>query len=217
MADVVPTVIDSLSDLFSMDKRAPSDVSLSSTVTVADYRAFKRAKDKESIAEFVYQRFYERYLKPFESKDHKHGFAMMACGCLMVEALQSFWTGSAKSGLSGPAFSHFFDRVERFACLREYSRHFYKHVRCGIMHQGETTGGWRIRRDASQLFNSEHLVVDATRFLSALEESLRDYCDLLKASEWGSEVWGRLMLKMNFVCAGTLVSLEYLDLPALPQ
>lgn len=201
-----------------MDKRAPSDVFLSSTVSVADYRAFKREKDKESIADFVYQRFQERYLKPFESKEHKHGFAMMACGCLMVEALQSFWTGSAKSGLSGPAFGHFFNRVERFACLREHSRHFYKHVRCGIMHQGETTGGWRIRRDASQLFDAEHLVVNATLFLSALEESLRDYCDLLKASDWDSEVWSRLLMKMRFICEGTLVPMEYLELPAVaPQ
>lgn len=198
-----------------MDKRAPSDVFLSSTVTVADYRAFNRAKDKERIADFVYQRFQERYLKPFESKEHKHGFAMMACACLMVEGMQSFWTGSATSGQSGPAFGHFFERVDRFSCLREHSKHFYKHVRCGIMHLGETTGGWRIRRDTSQLFDSEHLVVDATRFLSALEESLRDYCDLLKVSDWDSDVWGRLRLKMRFVCAGTLVPPEYLDAPVL--
>jgi hypothetical protein len=81
------------------------------------------------------------------------------------------------------------------------------------MHQGETTGGWRIRRDTSQLFDAENLVIDATRFLSALEESLRDYCDLLKESPWESEVWGRLQMKMRFICTGALVPPEYLDVP----
>lgn len=108
-----------------MDKRAPSDIFLSSTFTVADYRTFMRARDREQIADFIYQRFEERYLKPFKSQEHKHGFAMMACGCLRVEALQSFWTGSAKSGLSGPAFSAFFNRVDRFSSSREHSRPFY--------------------------------------------------------------------------------------------
>jgi len=198
-----------------MDKRAPSDVLLSSTVTVADYRAFKRAKDKERIADFVYLRFQERYLKPFESKENKHGFAMMACACLMIETMESFWSGSAKSGLSGVAFSRFFDRVDHFSSLREHGRLFYKHVRCGIMHQGETTGGWRIRRDNSQLFDADNLIVDATRFLAALEVSLREYCDLLKESSWESDIWGRLQMKMRFICTGTLVPPEYLDAPVL--
>lgn len=191
-----------------MNKRDPSNVLLSSSVTVADYRAFKASRDKAQIADFVYQRLHGRYLRPFMSAEHKHGFAMMACGCLLVETLQAFWTGSAKSGLSGQSFIDFFNRVEYFSTLRDYGRLFYKHVRCGIMHQGETTGGWRVRRDASELFLPESLVIDATRFLGAMETTLMDYCELLKNSDWDSPIWDSLRRKMKHICAGTLVESE---------
>lgn len=42
---------------------------------------------------------------------------------------------------------------------------------------------------------------------------IREYCDLLKESPWESEVWGRLQMKMRFICTGALVPPEYLDVP----
>jgi hypothetical protein len=201
------------SELDTVTERAPSDVLLSSAVTVADYRNFLLAQDRESIAGFIHQRLYERYLKPFKSAEHKHGFAMMACGCLMVEALQSFWTGSAKSAQSGQAFQDFFNRADAFAPLRECSRFFYKHVRCGIMHQGETTGSWRVRRDGAALYDPQTQTVDATRFLSALETHLLDYCNELRESDWDSPIWQHFRRKMIYVSRGTGVGPEYLDEP----
>lgn len=126
------------------------EIFLSSTVTVADYRTFTRARDKEKIADCIYQRFQERYLVPLKASEAGDGLAMMACGCLMVEAMQAFWDGSAKSGLSAPPFLNFLDRVNQFAPLQEHGRLFYKHVRSGIMHHGEATGGWQIQK---MLFN----------------------------------------------------------------
>ena len=41
----------------------------------------------------------------------------------------------------------FFDVESAFAPFRGHVRDFYKGVRCGILHQAETTMGWRIRRD----------------------------------------------------------------------
>jgi hypothetical protein len=191
-----------------MKKRASNEVFLSRSVTVADYRAYRDAKDKDRIADFLFERLHGRYLKPFASSEYKHGFAMMACGCLLVETLEAFWTGSAKSGSGGQAFTDFFTRVDHFVSLRKHARLFYKHVRCGIMHQGETTGGWRVRRDSDVLFTSDTLVIDATRFLNALEKALADYCELLKASEWDSSVWDKCRRKIKHISAGTLVEAE---------
>jgi len=81
------------------------------------------------------------------------------------------------------------------------------------MHHGEATGGWSIRTGTSQLFDPENLLVDASRFLDALEDSLREYCDLLKGSDWQSEVWSRLHMKMRFVCTSTLAKSEYVEHP----
>lgn len=57
------------------------------------------------------------------------------------------------------------------------------------MHQGETTGGWHIRRDLESLFDAKSLTIDATRFLRALNGCLSDYRATLKESEWHAEVW----------------------------
>ena len=82
---------------------------LSSSVTVKEYRSLKKTKDRESIANLIKERFYERYVEPFESNHAKHGFSMIAIGCLMVEALHSFKNGWKRTGSDGgQAFEDFF-------------------------------------------------------------------------------------------------------------
>ena len=75
---------------------------------------------------------------------------------------------------------------------------FYSGVRCGILHQAETTNGWRIRRDGS-LLDSEKKTINATIFHDELEKYLKNYCKRLKTSEWDSEIWRHLRKKMNTV------------------
>jgi hypothetical protein len=38
---------------------------LTSTVSVKQYRDFKKKKDRDKIADLIFERFYERYLGPF--------------------------------------------------------------------------------------------------------------------------------------------------------
>lgn len=104
----------------------------------------------------------ERYIVPFDDKRRKNGFIMMASACLMIESLESFWKGWKKSPNSALAFCQFFERHPSFDAIRDLSDEFYTHVRCGIMHQGKTTGGWHVRRDLAQLFDRETRTIDAT-------------------------------------------------------
>jgi hypothetical protein len=180
-----------------------NDTLLSSTVSLPQYLALEKKLDRDAIGEFVYQRFHERYIQPFDSNAQKNGFIMMASSCLMIEALESFWQGWKKSPNSALAFCQFFDRNDRFLPLRGFSQQFYVNVRCGIMHQGETTGGWHIRRDLKELFDAKSLTIDATRFLRALEGCLSDYRARLKGAEWNAEVWKQFRTKMKEVCANT--------------
>ena len=179
------------------------DPLLSSSIVVNRYLEMEKEKDTEGIATFVYERFYERYIKPFNCKEHKNGFIMMASACLMIEALESFWQGRDKSQGSSRCFGLFFDRNDRFSSFRGFSQEFYSHVRCGIMHQGETTGGWRIRRDLCVLFDSTNKTINATRFLKEMEDSLSEYCASLKKAAWDSEQWKNLRKKMKFICVNT--------------
>lgn len=68
------------------------------------------------------------------------------------------------------------------------------------MHQGESTGGWHIRRDLDGLFDAKNLTIDATRFLTALEGCLSDYRASLKVAEWDAEIWKKFRKKMKQVC-----------------
>lgn len=179
------------------------DSLLSSSTAVSQYLAMEKTKDRDGISNFIRERFHERYIQPFDNNSKKSGFIMMASACLMIEALESFWQGWRKSPNSPLAFSQFFDREDRFSTLRGHAQEFYAHIRCGIMHQAETTGGWHIRRDLGVLFDSSTKTIDATVFLKEMDNSLADYCGWLKTATWESAEWMKLRKKMKDICANT--------------
>jgi len=55
---------------------------LTSSVTIEQYRAFKKDKERDKISDLILERFLERYIDPFKNNNSKHGFSMMAAGCL---------------------------------------------------------------------------------------------------------------------------------------
>ena len=116
---------------------------LAKGITVRDYRQAVKDQNAGAIADAIRQRFGERYFKPTTGAT-KHGFTMTAGACLTIEALESFrqgWSRTDKNGCSPETFRLFFDSFDfkPFGGLD-----FYKPVRCGILHQAETTGGWKI-------------------------------------------------------------------------
>jgi hypothetical protein len=115
-------------------------------VTVADYKTWRAEGEpgKAKIAEFFRERVRERYIEPVMvlNGEEKNGFSIMAQSCLLMEAYETFrqgWPSSDKKSAS--AFCFFFDREDLFRDFRGHAQQFYKNVRCGILHQGETTGG----------------------------------------------------------------------------
>ena len=95
-----------------------------------------------------------------------HGFAQMAIACLMLEALESLLNGRKRSIVPNEkSFADFLDREPEFASLRGRVARFSKNVRCGILHQAETTGGWKILRKG-ELFDGDH-TLNAVRFIRA--------------------------------------------------
>jgi len=175
---------------------------LSRSVTVADYRQFEENKEQEIITDFILARFTERYIRPLRS-DNKHGFCTMAISCLMIEALVSFWKGWPDTiGKSKKAFKHFFKRCAQqnseLAVFSDCAEDFYENVRCGILHQAETTGGWRILREGP-LFEPAEKMINATRFHNEIEKALQRYGQTLKDSDWSGKDWVNLRKKMEAV------------------
>jgi hypothetical protein len=178
----------------------PDETKLASRFTVADYKKAHAKRDRDAIAEAIRRRFTERYISPVSESKAKHGFTIMAISCLMIEALESFRQGwKSTDGLDEKAFHMFFARESAFANFRGYERYFYRNVRCGILHQGETYHGWKIVR-AGPLFDQATRTINATRFLRAMKDLLDDFCDRLKTAEWKSEDWKNVNKKMRTLC-----------------
>jgi len=185
------------------------DVELAKGFRISHYHAALADKmnGRSVIADAIHQRFRERYLDPVTDppSEQRHGFAMMAVACLMIEALQSFrrgWPDTSQRGRGELAFCSFFDEQAPFEPLRGHARDFYRGVRCAILHQAETSHGWRIRRDHAQLLTvtPSGRIIDAKRFADALRVALDQYRDNLKAAAWDHELWSCLKRKMKRVC-----------------
>lgn len=174
---------------------------LSKNVTVADYLRMESSRDSNSIVRFLRDRFTERYVTPMRVDPKlKNGFTIMAVSCLMIEAVESFYQGWPDSqNKSKLAFCYFFDRNHNFSFIRGYSHEFYLHIRCGILHQAETTGGWRIRRDG-RVFQEDTKTINAKLFHDQVEKALNSYCNDLAGAAWDSTLWGNFRKKMKAVC-----------------
>jgi hypothetical protein len=152
----------------SMSSNKVGNVQLSSSVTVSQYRGMESSLDRAGLADFIEQRLLERCVLPVTKTCHKNGFLMVAASCLLIETLESFYRGwestreriksddseaacrpanpKRSSSKSEVAFCYFFQRFPKFSGLCPLAWSFYTNVRCGILHQGETTGGWRVLR-----------------------------------------------------------------------
>lgn len=178
----------------------PDDTELAPKFTVRNYKRARDSNppDRTAIADAIRARFVDRYIEPVKAKPR--GFTIMAVSCLMIEALESFRQGwESSNGRSKAAFCFFFDAFAPFKDLRGHAQAFYKHVRCGILHQAETTGGWRIRRDSSPLFDSSNFTINANKFLDALVAVLGTFCDELKTLPWDSAEWKNVRKKMEAI------------------
>jgi len=196
------------------------ELKLSSSVTVKKYHEMVKAEDRSGLSKFIDERLRERYITPVMT-GQRNGFAIMACACLLVETMEAFYRGwddtekkfnrqdigdpckpanlgRNRVSASEVAFCYFFQREKEFADFRQLAESFYQHVRCGILHQGETTGGWLITRAPGKPVLSNQ-TIHAEKFSRALSRSLRAYCTRLRSAVWSSEEWVKFRNKMDAV------------------
>lgn len=175
-------------------------------IRTSTYENWRDTKNRDKIADFIYERHYRRYIKPFEFnnqeyiREFKNGFAIMANCCLLIETLESFYRGWAQSK-SELAFLKFFTRDNEFKefAVDDIPTKFYKHIRCGILHQGETTGGWKINRISSELLDKSKLEINAVLLSERLKRSLDAYRCELKRNDWDSPIWKNAREKMKSI------------------
>jgi hypothetical protein len=181
-----------------------------SAVTVSAYKAWEKMPDSgwSRKPSFLRQRLHERFVEPVEKlkPEDKNGFMIMALSCLMIESLESFYQGwGSTEKMSRRAFLYFFARQPRFKAIQDLglAESFYDNVRCGILHLGETKGGWKIHR-TGPLFHHSSLALNATKFHHQVALSLDDYVEQLMHPVPGNRVRQRFNRKMRAVIANCL-------------
>ncbi len=165
-------------------------------ITVRQLKDWIAAEDRDHIAEFLRHRFVERYFDPLQGTN-RNGFLLMAISCLVVETLESFWNGwPSTDRYQDKAFIGFFIRHARFQQFKPpIAQMFYRHVRCGILHQGETTGGWTITRNVAEpLLDGKK--VNADKFHDGLRLCLDEYVASLKTASITDELWTNCLMKL---------------------
>lgn len=170
---------------------------LSSTTTVARYKKLEAANDRQALSRFIVERFDERYFQPIENSQSKHGFAILAVACLVIETLESFYQGRADTKKSSAQmFRDFLARDTELKVLAGGNDWFYKNIRCGILHQSESRGGWRVLRKGP-LLDEPNKSVNATAVLRALRRAVLQYAIEIQDDE---ALWQNFRKKMGAVC-----------------
>jgi hypothetical protein len=175
-----------------------SETKLSSSMTVSRYRKLVKAGDRAALGDFIVERFYERYFRPICNSRSKHGFTIMAIACLTIETLESFYQGRPDTkGESKKIFRAFFKRNSALNAFGENGDWFYTDIRCGILHQAETRGGWKIRRKGA-LFDSQNKGINAAALLKQLQKSVAHYATELQSDDI---LWENFCKKVDAICA----------------
>jgi hypothetical protein len=181
-----------------------NDYKLTTDTTVGQLREWMSVKDdkaKHSIIRLIYHRFNNRYIKHTKGADS--GFLIMAICCLMLEALQSFKHGlNDTKGIGVRVFRRFFQEETRhFPGFSKIADDFYYNIRCGILHQAETKNAWRILLRSGKLLDDKEYSINATKFLDALEQSMNDYVETLRKSDFTSDCWRHVLTKLEDICS----------------
>jgi hypothetical protein len=178
----------------------------------------------EEAFDYFEKRLSTRYLNPIKHiEDHAEiegeGFAITAIICSTIEALEAFYQGkSYRRGTktaplnqdieyfkSQPIFESFLQNREPFKnhfSSKGLATEFYENVRCAILHEAATRGGWRIRIDSNSLIEQQgsHWILNRVMFVQAVEEYMANYKQELFSSNDLKEAFIR---KFDAICAST--------------
>ena len=183
--------------------------------------------NKEKIADAIFHRYYDRYLKIFYfqsekissytknikntiqvverrefDEEFKSGFSIMTNCCLLIETIATFFEGQNETKKPGKeTFKLIFQKAATYknglSCFE--NEEFYKNVSCGLLHQGETYGKFIKRRDASKIFDTTTKVINAKLFCDILKSFLDSYKSELINTKWDSDIWDKCRIKIRHI------------------
>jgi hypothetical protein len=191
----------------------------------------KEETNKKVIANAIFHRYYDRYLKIFYfqsdkknlytkitnnisniivrnefDEEFKSGFSIMTNCCLVIETIATFFEGQNETKKSGKdTFELVFQKAATYSnelsCFGNTG--FYKNIRCGLLHQGETYDRFLIRRDTSTLFDETSKTINAKLFCDSLRQFLNSYKNELINAKWDSDIWDKCRIKLRHIISNS--------------
>ena len=170
------------------------------------------------------ERFFEpiEILQGAKSSGRGFGFAIMALCSLLIETIESYKKGLPTSNRadfddlfegidilpykkddikkeikdSRQMFEDFFKDLENKACFPDVNGGlFFQKIRCGLLHQAQTKGGWRIIR-SGKYWDETSLSINRDEFAVRLRKCFDRFLKHLEMTEWGEGVWPMVMRKI---------------------
>ena len=170
------------------------------------------------------ERFFEplEVLQNAKSSGRGFGFAIMALCSLLIETIESYKKGlptsdktdfddlflgidispydknAIKMEIKGgrKMFEDFFKDSENKVCFPDVNGGlFFQKIRCGLLHQAQTKGGWRIVR-SGKYWDETSLSINRDEFAARLTKCFDRFLKHLEITEWGEGVWPMVSRKM---------------------
>lgn len=190
--------------------------SVSPNYRVRDWINAMASDDWVKMVAIFRDRLHGRFLEPVDliaanpEIGEFAGFSIMALDCLLVETLNQFYQGLDETPRDHAGqFWIFFQTSEHFKqhLTREVSDTFYRHVRCGLLHQAQTKKGTLIRADQEKMFTPapgglvKGIIVDRERFHNALKQEIETYIGKLEiGGEANQNLRTNFIKKMCYIC-----------------
>lgn len=168
--------------------------------------------------EYFYPRLDTRYLQPIEAimginRAEGEGFSIMAIYCTLVEFLESTVLGknydykaSVETEIVYPKsesiFISFLENRPPFSGKFNdgLAKDFYLKIRCGLLHEAKTKGGWRIlevSQDQSTIIDRVEKIVYRNDFQLAIKQFIAWYRSELQMKRQFQEAFVR---KFDHLC-----------------
>lgn len=174
----------------------------------------------KAFQEFFLARLNLRYLLPIsvlqkELHQQGEGFSILAIQCTLIEFLESIRQGISyrrptkaaplgpyEYSTSGAIFQAFLSKRHPFdaSFTNQTANDFYVNIRCALLHEARTKGGWRVWADGPDGMVADAIskTVYRNNFQAALEQYIEGYKDELLLSE---DMKAAFIRKFNMLCA----------------
>lgn len=196
-----------------------SDQKLATNWPINQVRRCLRKEDREGLVQFLRERHEERFFRPIEhlmvasGNVQGYGFAVMSLCALLIETIQSYRDGLPTT--FGPeldrlkkmrtipapyrippglhvngkeAFQRFFRaHSQEFSGLSGAG--FYKSIRNGLLHQGQTKAGWTLTKYGAGVWDAKEKIIFRDAFAKQLQSAFREYLTDLRSRPWHHRLW----------------------------